>query len=139
MNIVTIKTQEYDALKAAKARLEALLNIRKPFLRAKRARLEDLVGMLATVKIQGRHPDEPLCPRLTVSEKQRIFKLFNPKNDLPRLLRYTEIPDFLTLSLLSAWRRQVPRRTPGKSVRMLLTVLSKPSVRIPRTRYDGSC
>ena len=42
-------------------------------------------------------------------------------------------------SLLSAWRRQLPRRAPGKSVRILLTVLSKPSVRMPRTRYDGSC
>src|SRR5215470_394158 len=42
-------------------------------------------------------------------------------------------------SLLSAWRRQLPTRTPGKSVRILLVVLSKPSVRPPRTRYDGSC
>ena len=41
-------------------------------------------------------------------------------------------------SLLSAWRKQVPKRAPGKSVHILLTVLSKPSVRIPRTRYDGS-
>lgn len=39
---------------------------------------------------------------------------------------------------MSAWRRQFPRRAPGKSVRLLLVVLSKPSVRMPRTRYDGS-
>jgi hypothetical protein len=37
-------------------------------------------------------------------------------------------------SLRSAWRRQVPRRAPENNVRMLLTVLSKPSVRMPRTR-----
>src|SRR5215510_14733224 len=42
-------------------------------------------------------------------------------------------------SLLSAWRKQLPRRTPGNSVRRLLVVLSKPSVRTPLTRYDGSC
>ena len=42
-------------------------------------------------------------------------------------------------SLLIAWRRQLPRRAPGNSVRILLVVLSKPSVRMPRTRYDGSC
>ena len=41
-------------------------------------------------------------------------------------------------SLRNAWRRQVPTRTPGKSVRRLLVVLSKPSVRTPLTRYDGS-
>jgi hypothetical protein len=37
-------------------------------------------------------------------------------------------------SLLMAWRRQLPRRAPGNSVRILLVVLSKPSVSIPRTR-----
>jgi hypothetical protein len=37
-------------------------------------------------------------------------------------------------SLVSAWRRQLPRRALGNSVRILLVVLSKPSVRIPRTR-----
>src|SRR6266436_8349677 len=42
-------------------------------------------------------------------------------------------------SLMSAWRRQLPRRAPGNSVRILLVVLSKPSVRMPRTRYAGSC
>ena len=42
-------------------------------------------------------------------------------------------------SLLSAWRKQLPTRTPGKSVRILLVVLSKPSVRAPLTWYDGSC
>src|SRR6266446_4014530 len=42
-------------------------------------------------------------------------------------------------SLLSAWRRQLPRRAPGHSVRILLVVLSKPSVSTPRTRYKGSC
>jgi hypothetical protein len=42
-------------------------------------------------------------------------------------------------SLVIAWRRQVPRRAPGNRVRILLVVLSKPSVRIPRTRYEGSC
>jgi hypothetical protein len=31
------------------------------------------------------------------------------------------------------------RRAPGPSVRLLLVVLSKPSLRMPRTRYDGSC
>jgi hypothetical protein len=41
-------------------------------------------------------------------------------------------------SVLSAWRRQFPRRAPGNSVRILLVVLSKPSVRMPRTRYAGS-
>ena len=40
---------------------------------------------------------------------------------------------------MSAWRRQVPRRAPGNNVRILLVVLSKPSVRMPRTRYEGSC
>jgi hypothetical protein len=34
-------------------------------------------------------------------------------------------------SLLIAWRRQLPKRAPGKSVRILFVVLSKPSVRIP--------
>jgi hypothetical protein len=34
-------------------------------------------------------------------------------------------------SLISAWRRQMPTRTPGKSVCILLVVLSKPSVRTP--------
>ena len=34
-------------------------------------------------------------------------------------------------SLRSAWRRQLPTRTPGNSVRILLVVLSKPSVSIP--------
>src|SRR2546425_9441757 len=42
-------------------------------------------------------------------------------------------------SLLIAWRRQLPKRAPGNSVRILLVVLSKPSVRMPRTRYNGSC
>src|SRR2546429_8005328 len=42
-------------------------------------------------------------------------------------------------SLVSAWRRQLPKRAPGKSVCRLLVVLSKPSVSMPRTRYDGSC
>jgi hypothetical protein len=42
-------------------------------------------------------------------------------------------------SLRSAWRSQGPRRAPGKSVRSLWVVLSKPAVRTPRTRYDGSC
>src|SRR4029450_3403160 len=42
-------------------------------------------------------------------------------------------------SLLIAWRRQLPRRAPGNNVRILLVVLSKPSVRMPRTRYDGPC
>ena len=42
-------------------------------------------------------------------------------------------------SLRSAWRQQVPRRVPGNNVRRLWLVLSKPSVRIPLTRYDGSC
>src|SRR6266566_3180822 len=41
--------------------------------------------------------------------------------------------------LLIAWRRQLPKRAPGNSVRILLVVLSKPSVRMPRTRYNGSC
>ena len=34
-------------------------------------------------------------------------------------------------SLLIAWRRQVPIRAPGKSVRRLLVVLSNPSVKPP--------
>ena len=42
-------------------------------------------------------------------------------------------------SLFSAWRRQLPSRAPGKSARMLLLVLSKPSMSTPLTRYDGSC
>jgi hypothetical protein len=42
-------------------------------------------------------------------------------------------------SVVNAWRRQWPRRAPGPSGRMLLMGLSKPSVRIPRTRYEGSC
>jgi hypothetical protein len=42
-------------------------------------------------------------------------------------------------SLLIAWRRQLPRRAPGHRGRRLLVVLSKPSVRIPWTRDEGSC
>ena len=42
-------------------------------------------------------------------------------------------------SLMRAWRRRKPRRVPGNSVRRLFVVLSKPSVRMPRTQYDGSC
>jgi len=41
-------------------------------------------------------------------------------------------------SLLTAWRKEFPRRTSGKSVRTLVIVLSKPSVRMSRTRYAGS-
>ena len=37
-------------------------------------------------------------------------------------------------SLLTAWRRQLPKRAPGNRVRILLVVLSKPSVSTPRTR-----
>ena len=40
---------------------------------------------------------------------------------------------------MSAWRRQWPRRAPGHSVRLRLVVLSKPSVRMPRTREAGAC
>ena len=55
MDTVTIKTKEYRALKAAKVRLEALLNTHKPDHRAKRTRLEDLVGILSDVKaFQGK-------------------------------------------------------------------------------------
>ena len=39
----------------------------------------------------------------------------------------------------SAWRRQVPRRAPGHSVRLLLGVLAKPAISIPRTREGGAC
>jgi hypothetical protein len=42
-------------------------------------------------------------------------------------------------SLVMAWRRQLPRRAPGYNVRILLIVLSKPSVSTLWTRYDGSC
>ena len=35
--------------------------------------------------------------------------------------------------------KQNPRRAPGNRVRILLTVLSKPSVRAPFTWYEGSC
>ena len=41
-------------------------------------------------------------------------------------------------SLMSAWRRQLPRRAPGQSGGMLWVVLSKPAVRMPRTRSAGS-
>jgi hypothetical protein len=40
--------------------------------------------------------------------------------------------------LLRAWRRQEPKRAPGTSVRLLLVVLSHPSLRMPRTREAGS-
>ena len=39
----------------------------------------------------------------------------------------------------SAWRRQGPRRAPGHSVRLLLGVLAKPAISIPRTREVGAC
>ena len=41
-------------------------------------------------------------------------------------------------SLKSAWRKQVPKRAP-EQVRRLLVVLSKPSVRVPLTRNEGTC
>ena len=50
MNTVTIDKKEYRALRAAKERLEALLNKRKPRVREKHTSLNDLVGVLSDVE-----------------------------------------------------------------------------------------
>src|SRR4029453_2340260 len=82
-----------------------------------------------------------LCPSDTTRKllrwRQRCNKVWNVERNPWRTV--ADRPISLSGSLLRAWRRQKPRRALGNSVRILLTVLSKPSVRAPFTRYDGSC
>lgn len=49
MDTVTIEKKEYQALKAARARLEALTNRHTPVRRAPASSLSDLVGALRDV------------------------------------------------------------------------------------------
>src|SRR5262249_18296281 len=76
------------------------------------------------------------CPNATTRKLLRCRTLYSKVWNCERKALRTgdAIATSLAGSLLIAWRRQLPRRAPGNSVRMLLTVLSNPSVRMPRTR-----
>jgi hypothetical protein len=104
---------------------------------------------------------EPLAYALTVGRSRRgramvrqaPQPLANPRTPWRCRARYNRVwnwacnvwrtPDVMAVrfpgSFWMAWRRQWPRHARGPSVRLLLAVLSKPSIRTPCPRYDGSC
>src|SRR4029453_13680527 len=82
-----------------------------------------------------------LCPSDTTRKllrwRQRCNNVWNVERNPWRTV--ADRPISLSGSVLSAWGGQKHRGPLGKNVRILLPVLSKPSVRAPCTRYDGSC
>jgi hypothetical protein len=89
----------------------------------------------ASAGLRALHTSPLSCPE-TKSGRAPRGPLWNCERNPLRTV--ADRPISLLGSLLSAWRRQKPRRAPGNSVRILLVVLSKPSVRAPCTWYDGS-